>query len=63
MDPAFTHYERVVEGLGAKGILVRAESEIRPAVAQALEWTKAGHSVCINVMIAKSGFREDSISL
>lgn len=60
---AFARYDLVAAGLGGRGILVRSEEEIRPAFAQALEFTKQGLPVCINVMIAKSGFREGSISL
>jgi len=60
---AFTHYEKVAEGMGAKGILVRAEEEMAPAMRQAIEWSNQGHPVLINCMIAKSGFREGSISL
>jgi thiamine pyrophosphate-dependent acetolactate synthase large subunit-like protein len=58
-----TRYDLVAEGLGAKGILVRDEAQIKPALLQALQWSKEGHSVIINCMIAKSGFREGSISL
>lgn len=60
---AFAHYERAVEGLGAKGILVREEAQIQPAFQQAVEWTRQGFPVLINCFIAKSGFREGSISL
>jgi len=60
---AFTAYDKVAEGFGAKGIVVRRESEIRGALLKAKEWAKQGHPVIVNCLIAKSAFREGSISL
>jgi len=60
---AYTHYEEVAKGFGAEGILVSNEDELRPAFMKAKELARQGKAVLVNVLIAKSGFREGSISL
>lgn len=45
----FRHYERVVEALGGYGELVRAPSELRPALERALA---SGKPSCVNVVTA-----------
>lgn len=60
---AYTHYEEVAKGFGAEGILVRTNEEIAPALKKAKELAKQGKPVLVNVLIAKSTFREGSISL
>jgi acetolactate synthase-1/2/3 large subunit len=60
---AFTSYEKVAEGFGAKGIVVRRESQVRAALLKAKELAKQGHPVLVNCLISRSAFREGSISL
>jgi len=49
--------------LGAEGILVREESEIEAALEKAKKFAREGKPVLVNVIIARSAFREGSISL
>jgi acetolactate synthase-1/2/3 large subunit len=58
-----TDYHRVVEGFGAKGILVRHQSELDGALAQAKSWARQGHAVLVNVHLAPSEFRKGSMSM
>lgn len=60
---AYTRYDTVAEGFGAKGILVRSNEEVPAALAKAKELASQGHTVVVNCLIAKSSFREGSISL
>ena len=59
----YTDYHTIAEGCGAKGILVKEESELDAAFAQAVEWRKAGHPVLVNCLIGKTDFRKGSISM
>jgi acetolactate synthase-like protein len=58
-----TDYHIVAEGYGAKGILVTDASQVDDAIAEAKRLAKAGTPVCINVHLAKSDFREGSLSI
>jgi len=60
---ARTDYHRVAEGFGAHGILVRYPSEVPAALAQARAVAQTGRPVLINVWLAKSDFREGSLSM
>lgn len=60
---AYTDYHKVAEGFGAKGILVKTDEEIIPALIQAKKWSKAGHPVLVNVLIDKTDFRKGSIAV
>lgn len=60
---ARTDYHRVAEGFGAHGILVRHPSEVPAALAQARAVAQTGQPVLINVWLAKSDFREGSLSM
>ena len=79
---SFTSYEKAAEGLGAKGVLIRNESEvllghsrcaltpfvlpaaqIKAGLQRAKELAAQGHPVVVNCLLAKSSFREGSISL
>lgn len=59
----YSDYHIVAEGFGAKGILVKTDAEIIPALIQAKKWSKAGHPVLVNVLIDKTDFRKGSIAV
>lgn len=56
-------YDKVVEGFGVKGFLVKKSNEIRPILEQAKHISKEGLPVLINVLIGRSNFRKGSISM
>jgi len=58
-----TAYHTVVEGYGARGILVRTPHEITPALRDARAAAENGVPVLINVWIGKTDFREGSVSM
>jgi thiamine pyrophosphate-dependent acetolactate synthase large subunit-like protein len=58
-----TAYHKVVEGYGARGILVRTPDEIAPALREARAAAEKGVPVLINVWIGKTDFREGSVSM
>jgi thiamine pyrophosphate-dependent acetolactate synthase large subunit-like protein len=58
-----TAYHTVVEGYGARGILVRTPDEIAPALREARAAAENGVPVLINVWIGKTDFREGSVSM
>jgi acetolactate synthase-1/2/3 large subunit len=60
---ARTDYHAAAEGLGGKGILVRAGDEVRPALERAREAAAHGTPVLVNVHLAASDFRKGSISI
>ena len=60
---AATAYERVAEGLGGRGLRIERGEQIVPAFEQARRWASEGHAVLINAMLARSEFRQGSISL
>jgi acetolactate synthase-like protein len=60
---AYTDYHKVAEGWGAKGILVKDDSELEGALAEAVALSRQGHPVLVNILIGKTDFRKGSISI
>ncbi|MBL8327513.1 MAG: thiamine pyrophosphate-binding protein [Rubrivivax sp.] len=60
---ARTDYQTVAAGFGARGLLVREASELPAALQQARAWAQAGEPVLINVWLARTEFREGSLSM
>lgn len=62
---AYVDYHKVVEGFGAKGMVLDApdQQKIKEKFLQALELNSQGNSVLINTLLGKSKFREGSISV
>ena len=60
---ARTDYHRVAEGFGAHGILVRNHAELPAALAEARSVAASGRPVVLNVWLARSDFREGSLSM
>ena len=60
-----TPYDKVAEGWGAEGLSVQTgdEERLKEVYQKAKQLNQQGKSVAINVMIAKSSFRQGSISL
>ncbi|MFT3709141.1 MAG: thiamine pyrophosphate-dependent enzyme [Archangium sp.] len=58
-----TSYEKVAEGYGGRGLLLTDPAKIDETIAEAKRLSRAGTPVCINVHLAKSDFREGSISI
>jgi acetolactate synthase-like protein len=59
----FTSYEKVAEGYGGKGLLLTDPAKVDETIAEAKRLSASGVPVCINVHIAKTDFREGSISI
>ncbi|MCL4761205.1 MAG: thiamine pyrophosphate-binding protein [Burkholderiales bacterium] len=60
---ARTDYQRVAEGFGAAGLLVRRTDEVADALVQARALARAGRSVLVNAWLDRTDFREGSISM
>jgi len=60
---ARSDYHRVVEGFGARGILVERASDLPAALREAKALARAGTPVLVNVHLDKSEFRKGSISM
>jgi len=58
-----TDYHRVVAGFGASGLVIREDDEIADVLHQGQEIARSGHPVLINAMLARSDFREGSLSI
>lgn len=58
-----TDYHKVAEGYGGKGLLLTDPANTDEILDEAIRLSKEGHSVCINVHLADSDFREGSISI
>ena len=58
-----TAYHTVAEGYGGKGLLLTESSQIDAVLDEAKAIARAGKPVCINVHLAKTDFREGSISI
>jgi acetolactate synthase-1/2/3 large subunit len=58
-----TDYQKVAEGYGGVGLLLTDPAKIDATLDQAKKLAKSGKPVCVNVHIAKSDFREGSISM
>ena len=59
----YSDYDRVAEGLGARGFRIESGASIDGALAGALEAARAGSPVLVNAMLGKSDFRKGSISM
>ncbi|MCA2977378.1 MAG: thiamine pyrophosphate-binding protein [Myxococcaceae bacterium] len=59
----FTSYEQVAEGYGGKGLLLTDPAKVDETLAEAKRLAASGVPVCINVHIARTDFREGSISI
>lgn len=60
---ARTDYHAAAEGLGGKGLLIRSDEEIEATLVKATELAAQGHPVLVNVRLAKTDFREGSLSI
>jgi acetolactate synthase-1/2/3 large subunit len=58
-----TDYHKVAEGYGGKGLLLEKAANIDAVLDEAKALQKKGTPVCINVLLAKTDFREGSISI
>lgn len=58
-----TDYHIVAEGYGGKGLLLDDPTKIDATLNEAIELSKSGVAVCINVHLAASSFREGSLSI
>jgi acetolactate synthase-like protein len=58
-----TSYEKVAEGYGGKGLLLTDPAKVDETIAEAKRLSASGVPVCINAHIAKTDFREGSISI
>jgi acetolactate synthase-like protein len=58
-----TDYHDVAEGYGGKGILLTDPSKVDEVLDEAKRLSAEGTAVCINVHLAKSDFREGSLSI
>jgi thiamine pyrophosphate-dependent acetolactate synthase large subunit-like protein len=60
---ARTDYHRVVEGFGAKGLLLDDIANAREVLLEAKSWAKKGVPVLVNVHIGRTDFRKGSLSV
>jgi acetolactate synthase-1/2/3 large subunit len=60
---AHTRYDRIVEGFGATGLLLKDPASVPDVVVEARNYAKKGKPVLINAIISKSEFRKGSISM
>ena len=60
---ARTDYHAVAAGFGAEGIVVRHAEEVVPALQRARELARGGKPVLVNVWLARTEFREGSLSM
>ena len=58
-----TAYHTVAEGYGGKGLLLTDPAKVDEVLDEAKALAKSGKPVCINVHLAKTDFREGSISI
>jgi acetolactate synthase-1/2/3 large subunit len=58
-----TDYHRVAEGYGGVGLLLTDPAKVDAVLDEAKALSRQGKPVCINVHIAKTDFREGSISI
>ena len=56
-------YERVAEGFGARGLLIERREHARDRLEEAREIARCGTPVLVNARIARSTFRDGSISI
>lgn len=60
---ARTDYHAVAAGFGAEGLVVRHADEVVPALRRAHELARQGRPVLVNVWLARTDFREGSLSM
>ncbi|MDT8437880.1 MAG: thiamine pyrophosphate-binding protein [Wenzhouxiangellaceae bacterium] len=60
---ARTDYHAAAEGLGGKGLVIRSDDEIGDILEQAKQLAENGFPVLVNVHLAKTDFREGSLSI
>ena len=60
---ARTDYQKVAEGFGAVGLLIRNNAEIAAVLAEARAIAGSGRPVLVNAWLDRSAFREGSISM
>jgi acetolactate synthase-1/2/3 large subunit len=60
---ARTDYHKAAEGLGGKGLVIRSDDEIEDVLEEAKRLASEGHPVLVNVHLAKTDFREGSLSI
>jgi acetolactate synthase-like protein len=60
---ARTDYHRVVEGFGAKGLLLERPQDVARVLAEAKQIAAEGTPVLVNALIGKTEFRKGSISM
>lgn len=60
---ARTEYHKVVEGFGAKGLLLEKPEDVPSVIAEAKKAAAEGIPVLINALIGKTDFRKGSISM
>ena len=58
-----TDYHAAAAALGGEGLVIRTDAEIAPVLARARERARAGKSVLVNALLARTDFRKGSISL
>ncbi len=58
-----TEYHKVAEGYGGVGILLTDPADTDDVIREAKRLSREGKPVCINVHLAKSDFREGSLSM
>ena len=58
-----TDYQKVAEGYGGVGLLLDDPAKVDDVLDEAKALSKQGKPVCVNVILAKSDFREGSISI
>ncbi len=58
-----TEYHKVAEGYGGKGLVLDDPARIDAVLDEAKALAASGVPVCINMMVAKSDFREGSLSM
>ncbi|XP_031562000.1 acetolactate synthase-like protein [Actinia tenebrosa] len=64
-DLEFTDYDKVAEGYGGVGLKLdqSSDEDIEATLEKAMDLSSKGKAVLINALIAKSNFREGSISV
>jgi acetolactate synthase-1/2/3 large subunit len=60
---ARSDYHRVAEGFGAAGLVVKRDDEVPAALAEAQAIAHGGRPVLVNAWLAKTAFREGSLSM
>ena len=60
---ARTDYHLAAEGLGGKGLIIKSDAEIDRVLEEAKRLAGDGHPVLVNVHLAKTDFREGSLSI